>query len=115
MRWQDPQTLGQRLRYVRKCRRYQLDTLCKYADLEKSSVKDWEGGKRAIPHLTLRRWAYYLQVDLLWLVTGEGPLPCVPLTTAQLIMAEVDISPETRLSRLRKAFPGHNMLPDLPG
>lgn len=105
-------TLGGRLRYVRLCRRYEAAVFCKLLFLPRWRLRDWETGKGPMPHDQLRLLAYYLEVPLRWLVTGEGEPPCQPLTEAQKIMAEIDISPETRLRRLVEK-PGRPLLPDL--
>lgn len=105
--------MGARLRYARICRRYQLRVWAKYTDFNPHMVTFWERGERPIRHDQLRRAAYFLQVPLLWLVEGGEP-PLKPLTAGQRIMAEVDISPETRLHRLRQALPQLPHLPDLP-
>jgi transcriptional regulator with XRE-family HTH domain len=96
------ETLPDRLRYARKCRRLTIKVLAKYTGLPPSSIEGWEQGK-PIRHDRLRMMAYYLEVPILWLVTGEGEVPCRPLTEGERMMARADISPETRLHQLRAA------------
>lgn len=108
-------TLGKRLRWCRICRRYFLTLFARYTGFRKEWITQWERGEKDITTLQLRRWAYYLQLNdagLEWLITGEGEPPVKPLTPAQRIMAEVDISPETRLRKLRREL---GPLPKLRG
>lgn len=112
MKWAEPKlgTLGGRLQYARTCRRYTKAVFCRCLTLPPWRLEDWERGKGPIGHETLRLLAYYLEVPLKWLVSGEGEVPCRPPTEAERIMAEIDISPETYLRRRLEKRP---VLPDL--
>lgn len=107
------ETLGGRIRYARTCRRYTAAVFCRLAEVEPWQLVRWETGTGPLQHSMLRALAYFLEVPIQWLVTGEGEPPCRPLTEAEKIMAEVDIGPETRLRRLAQARPKLRDLPDL--
>jgi transcriptional regulator with XRE-family HTH domain len=108
----DLNTVGGRLRYVRKCRRLRILTVAKYAKLTKPQIARWESSINGADIRGLRILAYFYKVDVNWLIYGGDELPCKPLTKAELFMAKAtDISPETRLSNLRRDWPGFRCLP----
>jgi transcriptional regulator with XRE-family HTH domain len=107
------ETLALRLRYARKCRRYQVGWLAMHLDVVPSAIEGWERGSRPVRHEMLRQLAYYLDVPILWLVTGDGEPPCRPMTDGEIMMARADISPKERLHRLRQRRPTLAQMPDL--
>ncbi len=106
-------TLGRRIRYARLCRRYRMEIWCKYTGFNRHSFLGWEAGTRGISHENLRKVAYFLQVPIMWLVTGEGELPVKPLTKAQQLMACVDLTPAGRLHKLNQNRPKWRDMPEV--
>lgn len=109
----DLETVGARIRYVRKCRRLLPAQLAPYLGVETGLLKRWEAGQW-VEYRRVQQLAYYLQCPIDWLVDGGEPVPVRPLTRAELLMARTcDIKPTTRLHKLRQAWPGWERLPAL--
>ncbi len=106
-------TLGKRIRYVRLCRRYRMEIWCKYTRFNRHSFIGWEDGTRGISHENLRKVAYFLQVPIMWLVTGEGDPPVQPMTKAQQLMSCVDLTPAGRLHKLNVNKPKWRDMPEV--
>ena len=82
-----PNSFENRLRRARLLRGLSSLELAAKAKKARASVYQWEGGR--IPTMrTLRDLATTLNVNLAWLIGGEGPMDSPPKTTKDPVGAE---------------------------
>ena len=81
-------TVGERIKTTRKAKKLSQEDLGNYLGIGKSSVSDWESGKRPIPIDTISEIADYLDVSVPflmgWDLSSEQPLPVCWLMIHQL-------------------------------
>ena len=105
-------TVGARLRYARKCRRFTPRMLRKYCALPVTRLKLWEASIVPIPVDWVEYCAHLYEVPREWLLNG-GEAPCAPpapLTRGEQLMrrcfGEGSQSPERRFNARWRAYRG---------
>ena len=70
-------TVGERIKNVRKSKKLSQEDMGNYLGIGKSSVSEWESGKRPIPMDTLEEIATYLEVSVPHLMGWDSKAePC---------------------------------------
>jgi transcriptional regulator with XRE-family HTH domain len=105
------ETVGNRIRKLRKARKLTQPQLAKAVGITQASVTDLETGRSKSPaSSTLTRLARFFEVDPEWLMTGKGPQHAVSILTDQeseLVLLFRSLSSESREYVLGRARTVH--------
>jgi len=64
--------IAQRLKKVREFKKLSQSQLAKLLGVSQKAISQWERGERAIPATILKQLQEHLNLNPLWLLTGEG-------------------------------------------